>query len=209
LVRLINFILKPFALEVVARNRVLRHPATGHAYEKAFTIEGETFYRFIDLDNFFTYGRWEFVQKYLELYYLRLTPENFESLMIAISEAADAGKIGLCSRLALEGLERGRHLSHVESAYHVAAQAFFKKGDDLREGVFGDELNRRIDLFKKKGIQEILFTKPLVNLLGFQALLKEFSRTSLAAHLATLEPLQSGQSRNWARLSGKPFTRST
>lgn len=196
--------LSPFALEIQAKNRVLRHPATGHQYEKAFSINGETFYRFVELDNFFTYGRWEFVQKYLELYYLRLTPENFENLMLSISRAADDGKLGLVSRLALEGLERGRHLSHTESAYHVAAQAFFKKTDDLREGITGKELKRRIQLFKKKGIQEILFLPPLVNLLGFQGLLREFSPTSLALHLATLQPLQSGQSRNWERLNGKP-----
>lgn len=192
--------------KLVKKEKSKRHIQNGHIYELAFEIEGEKFYRFIELDNLVTYARYEYVQKYLELFYLRLTPESLKNLFTAIANAADKGKIGLCGSLALEGLERSAHLSNSGAAYYVAAQVFFKKDDDLRAGIEGEELTRRINLFKKKELSEVLFIEPLASLCNFQSLLDQYSKTYLTAHLKRLSAIQNGRETRWARIAGEHTT---
>lgn len=182
--------------------RLPRHPQNDHPYELAFQVDGEKFYKFADLDHLTTYARYEYVQKYFEMFQLRLTPESLKDLFEAISKAADQGKIGLCSKLANEGYERSQHLSSLNAAYHVAAQVFFKLDDDLRNGIEGAELDRRVHLFKKKEVAEVLYIEPMASLCNYQPLIEVYGEAYLTKHLRTLQALQSGQQRNWKRLAG-------
>lgn len=182
--------------------RLPRHPQNDHPYELAFQVDGEKFYKFADLDHLTTYARYEYVQKYFEMFQLRLTPESLKDLFEAISKAADQGKIGLCSKLASEGYERSQHLSSLNAAYHVAAQVFFKLDDDLRNGIEGAELDRRVHLFKKKEVAEVLYIEPMASLCNYQPLIEAYGEAYLTKHLRTLQALQSGQQRNWKRLAG-------
>lgn len=204
--------------------RLPRHPQNDHPYELAFQVDGEKFYKFADLDHLTTYARYEYVQKYFEMFQLKLTPESLKDLfgaqmeisaetkneMIELLADGDAtgalqlaaNRFELFGKLASEGYERSQHLSSLNAAYHVAAQVFFKLDDDLRNGIEGAELDRRVHLFKKKEVAEVLYIEPMASLCNYQPLIEAYGEAYLTKHLRTLQALQSGQQRNWKRLAG-------
>lgn len=172
--------------------------------EKALTIDGETFYRFIDTTDITTYARWTEAQRHLQSFErFRMSGKALREWSEAYDKAANRGQMGLCLMLKNQLMERQEALTDIELTYQVSAQVLFKLTDNLDEIVSGYELNRRVNLFKKKDIKEFILIEPICSLLAYAQLLKSYSPDALLLMIKANAAQIGGLSKFWRKTAEK------
>lgn len=135
--------------------------------ELAFEIGKEKFYRVTGVQDMMTAGRYLHARDDITLYAtFGLKRENIAVFFDKLEEVLNEGKLGDAFLILNEFRKQMTLFSEVDLVYRIAARVFFKEEDNLAFDIEPEELDRRVELFKKKEIASLLLTEPLKSLLS-------------------------------------------
>lgn len=161
-------------------------------HQLAFEVDGKKFYFMKDESEFMKFPRWEAISRYKEIYQHRMTPRVYDDFLNALEKCVNKGEIGMIGHLVAEAKVRSRHLTDVRAMYEFGAQYFFEYGEDLSKILTKDQVEERVQLFKKKALREFIYLPPITNLLVLPELLKHFSQDALIVRMKQEKALKAG-----------------
>lgn len=146
----------------------------------AFKIGKEKFFKHDSIQHLMSAGRFLHARDDISLFStFGLKRENIQVFFDSMKENLNTGNLIGVSLILNEFEKQLSLFSELDLVYRIAARIFFKEKDDLAFDLEPSELDRRVELFKKKELVSLLSQEPLTTLLSLTELLKLDSKNYL------------------------------
>lgn len=163
-----------------------RHSIQG-PFHKVFTCEGETFFAYDSLGDI-SVNRAEQIETVIEVEAEFNINRGDLAIVLAdvrelLSPDNGVSEVGKAMQILEEVHKRLIMLPRQETIYKIAAILFFTAKGDPGEKLALSEIDRRADIFKKKGVLSEILKTPLKNIFNLEGQSNENSLTSLVKRM--------------------------